>query len=96
MQEREYFVYILASDSGTLYIGVTNNLERRVSEHQQGLIKGFTSKYQCTKLVFYENFSDIKQAINREKVLKGWIRKKKEELIKTVNPGWKDLSAEWV
>ena len=89
------FVYIMTSTSGTLYIGVTNNLERRVSEHKQNLIKGFTEKYNCHKLVYYETFSDIKQAINREKQLKKWSRIKKENLISTINPRWDDLSSEW-
>ena len=95
MRDYNFFIYIMASPSGTLYIGVTNNLPRRISEHQQGLIEGFTKRYNCIKLVYYENFSDIKEAIVREKVLKGWVRKKKEDLIKTVNSGWKDLSDEW-
>jgi len=85
----------MTSTSGTLYIGVTNNLERRVSEHKQNLIKGFTEKYNCHKLVYYETFSDIKQAINREKQLKKWSRIKKENLISTINPRWDDLSSEW-
>lgn len=85
----------MASPSGTLYTGVTNDLHRRVSEHQQGLVKGFTEKYNCTKLIYYEHFGHVNDAIAREKVIKGWVRKKKEELIKTVNPGWKDLSEEW-
>jgi len=90
-----YYVYIMASESGTLYIGVTNNLERRVSEHKQNLVPGFTKKYNCKKLVFYENFSDINQAIAREKSLKGITRVKKQNLIKTVNLPWKDLSEQW-
>ncbi len=95
MVKHDYQVYIMASNSGTLYIGVTNNLTRRISEHKQNLVEGFTKKYKCHKLVYYENYSDIKQAIAREKELKGWLRKKKEQLIKSVNPGWKDLSLEW-
>lgn len=95
MRNHNYYVYILASASGTLYIGVTNNLERRISEHKLGLFEGFSKKYGCKKLVYYENYSDIHQAIAREKILKGWLRKKKEDLIKTVNPKWKDLSEEW-
>ncbi len=85
----------MASDSGTLYIGVTNNLERRVSEHKQNLVKGFTQKYNCHKLVYYETFSNVTNAINREKQLKGLLRIKKQNLIKTINPTWKDLSQEW-
>lgn len=95
MKDYNFYVYIMASNSGTLYIGVTNDVPRRVSEHKLGLIKGFTLKYSCKKLVYYEQYSEIRQAIAREKELKGWLRKKKEDLIRTVNPKWKDLSAEW-
>ena len=95
MRNHNYYVYILASNSGTLYIGVTNNLERRLIEHRQGLVKGFTQKYGCSRLVYYEDYRDIKQAIAREKYLKGKNRKFKEELIKSINPHWNDLSAEW-
>ncbi|NQU83337.1 MAG: GIY-YIG nuclease family protein [Parcubacteria group bacterium] len=95
MQQHNYYVYILSSNSGTLYIGVTNDIERRVSEHKQGLIKGFTKKYNCKKLVYYEDYTDIKQAITREKQLKKWSRNKKQNLIKTLNPTWKDFSLEW-
>lgn len=86
----------MASDTGTLYIGVTNDLVRRISEHKQDLVEGFTKKYKCHKLVFYKNYSDIKQAIVREKQLKKWNRNKKQELINKVNAHWQDLSAEWV
>ena len=74
-----------------LYIGVTNDLKRRVEEHKSGLIPGFTRKYNCHKLVHYETFSDINQAIEREKTLKGWIRKRKDELINMYNPEREDL-----
>lgn len=94
-RNHSYFVYILASDSGTIYIGVTNNLERRVYEHKEGVIEGFTKKYGCKKLVYFEETSDVEVAIRREKELKGWIRKRKEELIKTINSSWKDLSLDW-
>lgn len=92
---REYFVYIVASDSGTLYVGVTNDLARRIYEHKQGLVEGFTKKYGCKRLVYYENYSDVRDAIAREKYLKGKKRVFKEELIKSVNGSWRDLSAEW-
>ena len=69
----------------TLYIGVTNDLERRVKEHKSGLIPGFTKKYNCIKLVYYEEYSDINEAIDREKQIKGWKRIRKEELIDTAN-----------
>jgi len=85
----------MASKSGTLYIGVTNSLERRVLEHKNNLVPGFTKKYSCHKLVYFEHFTDIETAIAREKQLKKWRRKKKEFLIRTMNPSWKDLSSDW-
>ena len=75
----------------TLYIGVTNDIERRVKEHRSGQIPGFTQKYNCCKLVYYETYSDIDQAIEREKKLKKWRREKKDRLINTMNPDLKDL-----
>lgn len=89
---RSYFVYIMASKTGTLYIGVTNDLRRRVLEHKMKLIKGFTEKYNVERLVYYDEFSDINQAIEAEKKLKGWTRQKKIDLIKTINPVAKDLA----
>jgi len=91
----EYYVYIMTNSSKTLYIGVTNDLHRRVGEHKEGQIKGFTSKYLIKKLVYYEESCDINVAINREKQLKGWLRKKKIALIESVNPDWRDLSEDW-
>jgi putative endonuclease len=76
----------------TLYIGVTDNLERRVLEHKAGLLPGFTKRYNCHSLVYYETFSDIEQAIYREKQLKGWTRAKKDALIDTTNPERLDLA----
>jgi len=96
MNYRDYYVYVMASNSGTLYTGVTNDLARRISEHKQDLIEGFTKKYKCHKLVFYENYSDVKLVIVREKQLKNWNRDKKQALINSINPHWKDLSEEWV
>ena len=75
-----------------LYIGMTNSLERRVSEHQRGEIKGFTAKYQLDRLVYYESFDDPRDAIAREKEIKGWRRSKKNALVATKNPHWLDLS----
>ena len=88
----QYYIYILsnASDS-TLYVGVTNDLERRVAEHREGKIPGFTQKYNCHKLVYFETFSDVEQAIAREKQLKKWSRSKKDWLIDTMNKERKDL-----
>jgi len=82
----------MASRSGTLYIGATSNLQRRVDEHKNNLVEGFTKKYSCHKLVYYEITPDVYVAISREKQLKNWRREKKENLIKTLNPSWKDLS----
>ena len=78
-----------------MYIGVTNNLERRILEHKNGIVKGFTSKYNINKLVYYEYTSDINAAIAREKQLKGWKRSKKNELVESTNPEWKDISEDW-
>jgi putative endonuclease len=90
--ERCYWVYILASRiGGTLYIGVTNNLVRRVYEHRAGLVEGFTKQYGVHRLVYFEQFDDIEQAILREKRLKGWKRAWKIQLIEENNPNWDDL-----
>ncbi len=88
-----YYVYILASKkNGTLYIGVTNDLERRMHEHRAGLIRGFTKKYDVHMLVYFEETSDIDAALNREKCLKKWNRAWKIRLIEEANPNWQDLS----
>ncbi len=92
---REYFVYILASKSGVLYIGVTNDLARRMFEHRHKLVLGFTGKYNVSRLVYFESFGDIRDAIAREKQLKGWRREKKVALIERENPIWRDLSDPW-
>jgi len=92
----QYYVYILTNKNNTvLYTGVTNNLERRLYEHKNKLIDGFTKKYNINKLVFYEITNDINSAIAREKQIKGWLRIKKIKLIEMMNPNWEDLSAEW-
>lgn len=90
-----YWVYIVASESGTLYTGVTNNLERRMWEHKEGLVEGFTKKYGCYKLLYAEEFQDVKEAITREKQIKNWRREKKENIIRMNNPGWRDISLDW-
>ena len=92
---RQYYVYIMASRGKTLYIGVTNDLERRVYEHKNGLIPSFTKKYKVTKLVYHEETSDIEAAITREKQLKGWRRSKKVTLVESVNPLWEDMALRW-
>ena len=92
MSNKIYSVYILSSFSKVLYIGVTNDLKRRIYEHQQGMIEGFTKKYKVKQLVYYELFKDILLAIEREKQLKRWNRLKKIQLIHQQNPDWQDLS----
>jgi len=90
-----YYVYILTNTKNTtLYIGVTNNLKRRLYEHKNGLIEGFTKNYKLTKLIYFEEYNDIKEALIREKNLKNWHREWKVNLIKTMNPEFKDLDAE--
>jgi putative endonuclease len=91
---RTYHVYILASASRVLYVGITNHLARRISQHQQKLVSGFSSRYRVTQLVYFEAFGDIRAAIGREKQIKGWLRAKKIALIETLNPAWKDLSSD--
>jgi putative endonuclease len=93
--ERSYYVYIVASRTRVLYVGVTNDLARRVWEHKEKLTPGFTSKYNVNRLVYYEETSDVKAAIAREKQIKGWLRAKKVALIEGMNPGWADLSDGW-
>lgn len=92
---KNYYVYIMANRTRMLYTGVTNNLERRVYEHKNRIIPGFTSRYNITRLVYYKVFSDIRDAIAREKQIKGWLRAKKIALIESMNPKWNDLSEEW-
>ena len=87
-----YFVYILASRSAVLYVGITNDLNRRLDEHKEGLIPGFTKKYQVHRLVYYESFPEVRAAIAREKQIKKWRRAKKLKLIDELNPDWRDLS----
>jgi putative endonuclease len=91
-----YYVYMLTNwNNRVLYTGVTNDLERRIYEHKNKLVKGFTAKYNVNKLVYFECTSDITTAITREKQIKGWTRQKKNELIQSVNPKWRDLSMEF-
>lgn len=90
-----YYVYILTNQSNkVMYIGVTNDLQRRLYEHKNELIKGFTKKYHVHKLVYYESYQDVRDAILREKRLKGLLRIRKNELVQMVNPLWVDLSIE--
>ncbi len=78
-----------------MYVGVTNNLERRIYEHRNKLVKGFTKKYNINKLVYFEETQDVTSAINREKEIKKWRREKKDQLVNSMNPTWKDLSSGW-
>jgi putative endonuclease len=89
-----YCVYILTNRTGTLYIGVTNDLARRLWEHRSGLIPGYTSRYKLDRLIYYESFDWVEEALSREKQIKRWRREKKLSLIARVNPAWRDLSSE--
>ena len=92
---KQYFVYVLTNKSNKVfYIGVTNNLERRMYEHKNKLIDGFTKKYNLTKLIYFEATNDVNSALKREKQLKNWHRDWKIKMINDLNPGWKDLSVD--
>lgn len=95
MRERRYYVYIAGSLSGTLYTGMTNNLHKRMWQHENKVFEGFTAQYDVDRLLYWESYDDVRNAINREKVLKGWTRAKKIALIESMNPQWVDLAAEW-
>ncbi len=90
-----YYLYILASRTKTLYVGVTNDIERRVWEHKTGYVDGFTKRYNIHRLVYYEDYAIIRDAIAREKQLKDWRREKKVALIESFNPEWDDLADSW-
>jgi len=92
---RAYYVYIMTNNYATLYVGVTNNLERRVYEHKHKLVPGFTERYNLTRLVYYEQTNDVAAALAREKQIKGWLRAKKVALIESINPNWQDLAEDW-
>ena len=91
----QYYVYILTNVSRTVYVGVTNNLERRMYEYKHKLVPGFTKKYNLTMLVFFEEALDVLAALAREKEIKGWTRDKKLALIEANNPTWRDLSVDF-
>lgn len=93
---REYYAYIMANKSHMLYIGVTNDLVRRIFEQKNGLLPGFTKHYSLKQLVYCEQTNDITAAIAREKELKGWVRRKKVALIHSTNPEWEDLAQDWI
>ena len=92
--ERTYFVYIMTNRSRTLYTGITNHMQRRVQQHKDGLGE-FTSRYKLDRLVYFERFNDVRNAIAREKQIKGWTRARKIALIVSVNPTWRDLSEDF-
>ena len=95
MGARTYYVYLLASRSRNLYTGVKNNLKARVLQHKHGPILGFTRRYRIHRLVHFEVFSDVREAIRREKQIKSWRRAKRLELMAAHNPAWNDLAADW-
>ena len=90
--EHAYYVYILSNSNGILYTGMTNDIYRRMKEHQDGNIDGFTKKYKINRLVFFEEYQYVEDAIAREKQIKGWDRRKRLDLIRTLNPKFEDLS----
>ena len=94
-EPKTYFVYIMSNRSKILYTGITGNLVRRVRLHKAGVGSRFTSKYKLDRLVYFERFEDVHNAIEREKQIKGWLRIKKIALIVSINPAWRDLSLEW-
>jgi putative endonuclease len=85
----------MTNKSGTFYVGMTNDIKKRVYEHKNKLIAGFTKKYNINRLIYFETFSDVYSAITREKTIKGWLRKKKIDLVNSTNPYWNDLSSDW-
>ena len=93
--EQRYYVYIMASRSLTLYTGVTNSIRRRSYEHRRGMVEGFTKKYRIERLVYYEAFQYVNNAIAREKQIKSWTRAKRLALIASLNPTWRDLSEDF-
>lgn len=96
MSDHDYWVYIVTNkDNTTLYIGMTNNLRRRIAEHRAGEVRGFTQRYRLNRLAWFEHFRDVRDAIACEKKLKGWLRSKKIARIEEKNPRWMDLSADW-
>ena len=95
MLDHLYSVYIVASNSGVLYTGMTSDLQHRVWQHKNGTFEGFTKKYQCHRLIYFERYDSVHSAIGREKQIKGWARAKKIALIESANPRWRDLSEHW-
>jgi putative endonuclease len=92
---RDYYVYILTNHSGTLYIGMASDLERRLAEHRLRVVDGFAKRYRLKRLVYFEQTSDVHASLAREMQLKGWTRRRKTALIRSNNPDWSDLAADW-
>ena len=92
---REYLVYVMTNRSGTLYVGMTNNLVARVDQHKNALARSFTGRYKLNRLVYFESTPEVTVAIQREKQIKGWTRQKKIALIASLKPRWADLSSDW-
>ena len=95
MRQRFYFTYIVASKSRTLYVGMTSDLVKRVFQHKQKTYAGFTARYNCNRLVWFERLTEVSEAIRREKEIKGWTRARKIAIIELANPTWEDLSESW-
>ncbi len=95
LTDKTFYLYIMASKTGTLYVGMTNNIKRRVYEYKYHLIPGFTDKYRVERLLYVETINDPVSAIKREKQIKAWRREKKVSLIDSINPQWNDLSQDW-
>ena len=94
--QRRYYVYLLTNwNNKVMYVGLTNDLERRVYEHKHKLVEGFTQKYNVNKLVYFEETGDVNAALAREKEIKKWRREKKNNLVRAMNPEWEDLSKQW-
>ena len=95
-EDKKYYIYLLTNwNNKVMYIGVTSNLTKRIYEHKNKLVKGFTEKYKINKLVYFEETTDVMTALQREKEIKKWRREKKNQLVNQVNPEWKDLSLGW-
>lgn len=95
MREHRYYVYIVSNRSRTIYVGITSAIERRMRQHREKIYGGFTARYGCNRLVYYEVWQDVHQAIARETEIKSWTRAKRVALIERKNPTWDDLSADW-
>jgi putative endonuclease len=91
IMQKKFYVYIMTNNSKTLYVGVTNNIRRRIAEHKEMKVEGFTKRYRITKLIYFEEYADVRYAIDRETQIKTWRRQKKIDLINTMNPRWEEI-----